>query len=287
MSKRPTTALVLAGGGSLGAVQVGMLRELLAVGEQFDFVVGSSAGAINGAYFAANPTIEGVAALERIWRNLTRHDVMPLSLITLINVLLRRDYVFDGSALRRLLERHLGDGLIDTATLPLRVIATDLLSGDEIVLSSGPMVRAVQASAAIPGIFPPVSIDDRLLIDGGIANNAPISAALALGAERIMVLPTGFACALKSLPRGAAARAMHAVNLLVSRQLVHDIGYYADRADICVVPTICPLEASSYDYSASASLIDRAAECTRDWIKSGGLQSTGAPPELEEHTHDD
>jgi NTE family protein len=285
MNTRPTTALVLAGGGSLGAVQVGMLRELLAVGEQFDFVVGASAGAINGAYFAANPTREGVAALEQIWRTLTRRDVMPLSFATLINVLRRRDHIVDGNALRRLLERHLGDGLIDNTALPLHVIAADLLSGDEIVLSSGPVVRAVLASAAIPGIFPPVSIDERLLIDGGIANNAPISAAVVRGATRIMLLPTGFACALKSLPRGAAARAMHAVNLLVSRQLVRDIGYYADRADICVVPTICPLEASSYDYSVGASLIDRAAECTRAWIKAGGLRSSGAPPMLHEHTH--
>lgn len=284
MNKPPTTALVLAGGGSLGAIQVGMLRELLAAGQRFDLVVGASVGAINAAYFAANPTREGVAGLEDIWRNITRRDVMPLSFVTLINVLLRRDYVFDGSALRRLLERHLS-GLIEATALPLHIVATDLLSGDEIVLSSGPMVQAVLASTAIPGIFPPVSIDERWLIDGGIADNAPISAAIALGAERLMVLPTGFACGPNSLPRGAAAKAIHAINLLVSRQLVHDINYYAGRADICVVPTLCPLQASSYNYSAGASLIERAAESTRDWINDGGLLSTGVPPMLHEHTH--
>lgn len=285
VNKPPTTALVLTGGGGLGAIQVGMLRELLAVGEKFDFVVGASAGAINGAFFATNPTCEGVAALEKIWRMITRRDVMPLSFGSLINVLRRRDYIVDGSALRRLLDRHLGNSLIETTVLPLHIVTTELLSGDEIVLSNGPMVQAVLASAAIPGIFPPVPINGRLLIDGGIANNAPISAAIMRGAERIVLLPTGFACVPKSLSPGAAAKAMHAVNLLVSRQLVRDIGHYAARADICVVPTLCPLEASSYDYSACASLIDRAADCTRDWIKTGGLQSTGIPPMLHEHTH--
>ena len=83
----------------------------------------------------------------------------------------------------------------------------------------------------------------------------------------------------------AAAKVMHAVNLLVSRQLVHDIGHYADRAAICVVPTLCPLEASSYDYSAAASLIDRAVVSTRAWIAAGGLQKTGAPSALHDHTH--
>jgi NTE family protein len=159
MSRRPTTAFVLAGGGSLGAVQIGMLRELLDAGEQFDFVVGASAGAINGACFAAHPTGEGVAALDQIWRNLTRRDVMPLSIITLINGLVRRDHIVDGSALRRLLEHHLGDALIDNTALPLHIVAAELLSGDEVALSRGPMVRAVMASAAIQGIFPPVSID--------------------------------------------------------------------------------------------------------------------------------
>lgn len=77
---------------------------------------------------------------------------------------------------------------------------------------------------------------------------------------------------------------MHAVNLLVSRQLVRDIGYYADRADICVLPTICPLEASSYDYSAGASLIDRAAECTHAWINPM-VCSAPVPRRSCMHTH--
>ena len=285
MSPKLTTALVLAGGGSLGAVQVGMLRELLAAGETFDFVVGSSAGAINGAYFATHPTMAGVRAMETLWRTVTRRDVMPFSFATLMNVLLRRDHLVDGQALLGLLERYLGHGSIEDTAIPLHIVATEQLSGREVVLSRGPLARAVLASAAIPGIFPPVTIDGRMLIDGGICNNAPISAAIERGAQRILLLPTGFACVPASLSPGAAARAMHAVNLLVARQLVNDIDRYADQAEICVVPSLCPLEASSYDYTVCASLIDRAASCTHDWIAADGLRGTGAPPMLHEHSH--
>ena len=96
------TAFVLAGGGSFGAVQVGMLRELLAHGVVPDLVVGASAGAINGAYLAGNPTPEGVARLEAIWRGLRRSDVFPIGWRSLMGVLGRRNFMVEPDGLRRL-----------------------------------------------------------------------------------------------------------------------------------------------------------------------------------------
>src|SRR5688572_24566733 len=98
------TAFVLAGGGSFGAVQVGMLRELLARDIRPDLVVGASVGAINGAYLAGNPTAEGVTRLEAIWRSLRRGDVFPIGWRTLIGLLGRRNFMVDSAGLRRLLE---------------------------------------------------------------------------------------------------------------------------------------------------------------------------------------
>ena len=279
------TALVLAGGGSLGAIQVGMLRAIMEAEEHFDIVVGSSAGAINAAFLASDPTATGVAKLEAIWRGIRRRDVMPFSLGCILNILLRRDYIFSSHALRRLLEAHIRYGQLENAAVPLHVIACDLLTGQEVRLSQGPVIDAVLASAAIPGVFPPVTVEGRKLIDGGVANNTPISSAIHLGAKRVVVLPTGFACALRSAPRGSAALAMHSVGLLVSRQLVVDIEHYASRADICVVPTLCPLEVSAYDYSASGVLVERSMAKTRHWIMGGGLRSNGVPHELREHIH--
>jgi NTE family protein len=280
------TAFVFAGGGSLGAVQVGMLHALTESSPRPDFVVGASAGAINAAYFAANPTPDGVAALERLWCGLTRRQVMPMRVRDLLRIVTRRAYVVDPTALRRLLERHLPFRLLEQSTIPMHVVATDMVLGVERVLSAGSVVDAVMASAAIPGVFPPVRIGDRDLIDGGVANNTPISSALALGATRIVVLPTGFACALRTIPNSAIGRALHALSLLVTRQLVNDIERFGANAALHVVPPLCPVNSSPYDYSASASLINRARETTREWIRGGGLDRPHAVPhQLTEHSH--
>src|SRR5580765_6585178 len=99
-----TTAFVLAGGGSLGAVEAGMLRALIEHGEKADFVVGSSAGAINGAYFAADPTATGVSKLEAIWRGLRREHVFPITFRKLLGLIWQRNYLVESHGLRRLLE---------------------------------------------------------------------------------------------------------------------------------------------------------------------------------------
>ena len=130
---------------------------------------------------------------------------MPFSMRSLIAMLLRnRPHLVEADALRLLLEKNLPYRRIEQAALPLHIVATDVLSGRE-VLSAGPVVDAVQASAAIPGVFPSVSIDGMELVDGGVANNTPISVAIALGARRIVVLPAGFACALR-VRRAARSR---------------------------------------------------------------------------------
>jgi len=161
-----------------------------------------------------------------------------------------------------------------------------MVLGVERLLSAGSVVDAVMASTAIPGVFPPVRIGDHDLIDGGVANNTPISSALALGATRVVVLPTGFSCALRSIPKSAVGRALHALSLLVTRQLVSDIERFGSSAALHVVPPLCPVDSSPYDYSASASLISRARETTRDWIRGGGLDRPhGVPHQMTEHSH--
>jgi len=282
----PATAFVFAGGGSLGAVQVGMLRELVAEGLRPDFVVGSSAGAINAAYFAGAPDASGVDRLGQLWSGVRRRDIMPLSLRGMLAMLMRRQTsLVSVDGIRRLLERHLDYGGIEQSRLRLHIVATDHQLGDEVVLSAGPVIDAVMASAAIPGIFPPVRIAGRDLVDGGVANNTPVSVAVALGATRIVVLPAGFACALRRPPANAVAQVMHALSLLVARQLVRDLAYYAEAAQIVVVPPLCPLDVSPYDYTACASLIARAALNTRHWLEDGGMQQAAVPMQLHEHHH--
>jgi len=282
------TAFVFAGGGSLGAIQVGMLRELVAWGLTPDVIIGASAGAINGAYFACHPGQAGAAQLESLWRGIRRTEIMPWSWRSLLGMLGRsRGYLVDPFGLRSLLNRNFGEARLESAALPLHVVATDMQSGEEVLLSSGNIVDAVLASAAIPGVFPPVQFEGRTLIDGGVANNTPVSTAIALGATRVIVLPAGFTCSERRPPRGALEHAFNALSLLVARQLVRDLHHYADQAHIAVVPPLCPLDISPYDYSRCGEMIDRAAGTTAQWLKANGLASRHVPGALHPHVHDE
>src|SRR5882672_632342 len=281
------TAFVLAGGGSLGAVQVGMLKALTRAGIVPDLVVGASVGALNGAYFAAQPDDAGVKRLERIWSRLHRGDIFPLSpLHSLLAILGRRDHLITSSPLRSLVESELPCEKLENARIPCYVVATDVLDGTEVVIAAGPLTTALLASAAIPAVFPHVTLDGRHLMDGAIANNTPISTALKLGATRVIVLPTGMSCALEKPPRGAVGFALHALNLLVMRQLLSDIERFSDRAELAVVPPLCPVTASAYDFSQTADLIRRAEATTRLWLRKKGLEREGAPEELLPHEHE-
>jgi NTE family protein len=279
----PATAFVLAGGGSFGAVQAGMLRELVAAGIVPDLVVGSSVGAVNGAYLAGSPTAQGMAHLEAIWCSLRREDVLPFTLRSLAGLVGRRNFVVDPCGLRRLLEVNLPFRNLEQAALPLHVVATDLLSGATVRLSSGPVVDAVLASCAVPAAFPPVRISERYLIDGAVASNTPIRAAMELGAGRIVVLPTGFACAMESPPHGAIATMLHAVTLLIAHQLVTELERYGGQIEIVTVPPLCPLSVSPYDFSRARELIERAATQTRHWLEQGGMEKQRIPGALRPH----
>ena len=277
------TAFVLAGGGSFGAVQVGMLQELLARGITPDLVVGASVGAINGAYLAGDPTPEGVKRLEAIWRGLRRRDVFPLGWRSLIGLLGRRNYMVEPDGLRRLLEAHLPFRDLERAAVPLHVVATDVLGGATVRLSSGPAVEAVLASCAIPAAFPPARIDGRHLMDGAVASNTPVRSAIELGATRLVVLPTGYACALEAPPSRAIAIMLHAITLLTAHQLVADLEHYGTQVEIVTVPPLCPLSVSPYDFSRAGELIDKAAAQTRRWLDQGGMDKQRIPAALRPH----
>ena len=284
-STATSTALVLAGGGSFGAVQAGMLRALVAHGIVPDLVVGSSVGAINGAYFAGVPSPEGIAQLEAIWRSLRRREVFPVTWRSLLGLLAHRNFLVDPGGLRRIIEERLPYRELEQAAIPLHVMATDLIGGGSVRLSSGPALEAVLASCAIPAAFPPVRIGERYLIDGAVASNTPISIAVELGAKRVLVLPTGFACALGAPPRDAIGCALHALTLLIAHQLVTEIERCREQVDIITVPPLCPLSVSPYDFSHTGELIERAADQTRRWLGKGGLTRERVPGALRGHTH--
>jgi len=268
---RSSTAFVLGGGGSLGAVQVGMMRALLEHGIGADLVVGSSVGAINAAYFAGNPTLEGLAGLEAIWRRLKRSDILCLGWRGLFGFLGQRDHLFSSDRFSRLLETHLPYRNLEDAALPLHVVATDVLTGEPLVLSRGPVTQALLASSAIPAAFAPVGFDGKLLVDGALASNTPVRAAVACGARRLIVLPTTCARLEPNRPSSALASAMHAITLLMARQLAGEIAGLGGAVGCHVVPADCTVGVSSFDFSRTSELIERGYGATKQWIDRGGI----------------
>ena len=266
-----TTAFVLSGGGSLGAVQVGMLQALTERGETPDLLVGTSAGALNAAYVAGHGTSRtSLDTLADLWAGLRRRDVFPPSpgrhLLALTGA---RESMFSSEGLRRFIAKHLPYRLLKDAQIPVHVVATNLLSGEEVLLSTGDPISAVLASTAIPGLLPAVHRDGLVLVDGGLANNAAISQAVALGADRIFVLPTGVACALTKPPTSPFASAMQALSFLTQQRLIHDVTAFAEHAELHVLPPLCPLGVSSADFGHATELTERARRATVSWLDDG------------------
>src|SRR5919108_429382 len=278
------TAFVLSGGASLGAIQVGMLHALYERQIRPDFIVAASAGALNGAFIAARPqTVSTADDLAEIWIALRRGTVFPLNPLTgLLGFAGRRAYMVPNSGLRALIEQHLTVERLEDLPIPLHVIATDVLTGSEVRLSEGPLIEAVLASAAIPGVLPTVDWHCRELIDGGVANNTPISHAIELGAKRIFVLPTVQTCVLEAAPSSALGMIIHATNLLVHRRLADDIVRFRDAAELIVLPPPCPVRVQPMDFGQAESLIAAALAETRPFLDewNGEGSATSLSPEL-------
>jgi NTE family protein len=282
-----TTAFVLSGGGSLGAVQVGMLQALARHGIEPDLLVGTSAGAMNAAWVAGHGTAAtSLAGLEAVWTALKRSDVFPFDARTALLGVLGRSPAFTSPG-------HLGDLVarcaaiesLEEARIPVHLVTADLLSGETVTLSTGPLVPAVMASAAIPGVFPPVARDGRYLVDGGVAHHTGVSEAVDLGATTIYVLPAGTPCALPAPPGSAIGTALHALTLLIEQRVARDIAHLAGAATIKVLPPLCPLRTSAADFSHGADLIARSRRASLGWIASGNVDLPAPERFLAVHSH--
>jgi NTE family protein len=282
-----TTAFVLSGGGSLGAVQVGMLAALEAHGFRPDLLVGTSVGALNAAYLGAHGyNAEAVDGLAAIWRKLRRADVFPIDpLRQTMAAAGRRPSLCSSRPLRRLVEAHLPISDLDAARIPLHIVATDVMSGEEVLLSSGDAISAVLASAAITAVFAPVERYGLVLMDGGVANYAGVSLAVTLGADRVVVLPAGYSCALLAPPATPLAAAMHALTLLIEQRLIVEVAHLADRAEVIVLPPLCPLSVSPVDFRSGERLMSHAHDATDEWLDAGNHLLPHGERLLSLHSH--
>jgi NTE family protein len=186
------TAIVLGGGGVLGAVQVGMVRALVEVGVRPDLVVGTSVGALNGAVIAALPLDEVADRLDALWRSPDVRTLFAAGTVRRLREIARSGVAAHSSApLRRAVAAVLGDRHIENLPVRFTCCAASIEDAAEHWFDRGPVVDAVLASAAVPGILPPAVVEGRHYLDGGLVNSIPLGQAVELGADRIFVLQVG------------------------------------------------------------------------------------------------
>lgn len=271
---------VLSGGGNQGVSQVGMLRALLERAIVPDAVIGTSAGALNGAAVAFSPTTEGIDKLAKVWMSLRSGDVFPGGrLLRAWNVMRHASHLFPSEGLEAVIDNATSARSFADLAIPLRVIATDYDSGDEVVLTRGPLKPALLASAALPGVFPIVHHDGRRLVDGGVVNNVPLWHALSGPADRIFVLNVSSNVSEREI-RSPLDVVMTSFGHARNKRFELELRHVATEAEVIVLPR--PTDTRElFDFSAAERLIDEAYH-----LASHALDLLNEPVPIEEGRHE-
>ena len=232
---------VFTGGGSRGAVQVGMMKALYEHGSRPVATIGCSVGALNAAWYAKNPTLEGVISLEELWMSLKTNDVFPIRIRNVLASLLFRNYIIPNNGVHRLVDR-LDLPEISDAQLPLRIVTSRFHDGKEVVHGSGDTRSALVASCAIPGVFPPVEVNGELHMDGAFATNAPVHLASEFAPGRIFLLDAS-----------GPSFSHHARTARALRKAGRDLRARSQLIQAKNLPGVIPVSVPDHVYSSIAS----------------------------------
>jgi NTE family protein len=263
---------VLGGGGNLGAVQIGMLRALAERRVVPDLIVGCSVGALNGAGFAQDPTLVGVARLEERWRSLDARSIMPSSWWpTAVHMARRGNAIHDSDGLRHLVEEVVTAGRFEDLAVRFECVATDVDNAREVWFSEGPLVDPILASSAIPSVYPPVEIDGVHYVDGAVVNDVPVSRAVELGARVVYVLHVGSFDRPRPEPKRPIDVAVQAYWIARRHRFNRDMATVPAGVQTIVLPQGDPPRIAYNDftrtdaliagaYAASAAMLDELAD---------------------------
>lgn len=275
-------AFVLSGGSTRGAVQVGMLRALTEWSVVPDFVIGTSVGALNAAVFSAAPDVGGLSRLAELWESAPRAQIFPFSPLSLLKrAAMRNGYLLPNDGLRTWIDSQTEFELLEDFPIPLHVVTTDVESGEAVILSEGDAVMAMLASSAIPGVFPPIPIGGRLLCDGAIAANTPITEAVTLGATTVYVLPTApdplieeGASRSDNVPTfrrptaSARVKGFQLLDLLFGRRAPEAPPPALNEVTIHRLPAGPVADTNPFSFRASRRLIEQSYALTRRWLEA-------------------
>jgi NTE family protein len=266
--RSPRTIFVLGGGGNLGALQVGMLQAVLDRGIVPDELVGCSAGAINAAFIASDPTPDGARRLAELWSTMQTDIVQPFTRFDGVRLLTHRGVSLQSNAgLRRVLDAHLPHRRFEDFSVPFHVVATSLTHNAERWFSSGDVVEPILASTALPAIFPPVRLGGEVLVDGGVLNNVPVSKAYELRPNRIFVFHVGNFERARPAPKRPIDVLLQAFSISRSYRYESEIKQ-PPKPDVELVnlPSVNPGKLRYNDFGRSAELIERARLATAAFL---------------------
>ncbi|MEI2776614.1 MAG: patatin-like phospholipase family protein [Tetrasphaera sp.] len=237
MSSR-TTAFVLGGGGVLGATQVGMLRALASAGITPDLVLGTSIGALNGAFAAADPSEAGADRLGEVWHEVVRKGLFTQRPLRQVAQIPRnRTHVLSHAPLQLLVERYLPVTTFEELTVPFQCVAAEIEDCAATWFDSGPLAPPVLASCSVPGLFAAVQIGGRHYLDGGLVHSIPVGRALSLGASEIYVLQVGRVEQQLKPPTTPWAVAAVAFEISRRHRFVDEIASVPDDVALHILPS--------------------------------------------------
>jgi NTE family protein len=231
-------AFVLGGGGVLGAHEVGMLRALAQCTIRPDIILGTSVGAINGALYAAEPTLLGVERLTELWQESDLSEVTAAGVLRKLGTLARTGTHLESlDAARARLARALPVERVEDLEIPFQCVAASIERAAEHWFDSGVLADVVLASCAVPGILPPVRVGDEHFIDGGIVNSIPVARAVMLGASVIYVLQVGRLEKPLQPPRWPWEVGLVAFEVARRHRFAHDLQSLPGGVELHVLPT--------------------------------------------------
>jgi len=262
-------AFVLGGGGMLGASEVGMLQALAEVGVVPDLVVGSSVGALNGAVVAGDPGPGTADRLADMWSELGRGDVFGSGVLGQLKNLARtRTSLHDNQGLRALVEVQAGGALIEDLPVPFQCVAASVERAQAHWFAEGPLVDAVLASCAVPGLLPPVRIGEEHFVDGGLVHSIPVGRAVELGATQVFVLHVGRIERPLTVPRWPWEVGLVSFEIARRHRFTEEMAALPPHLDVHVLPT-------GEDSTPLANLRYRDARGVRPRIATARAASAG------------
>lgn len=265
--RRPIVGLVLGSGAARGWAHIGVFRALKAAGIYPDMVCGTSIGALVGASYAAGK----IQRLEDWVVSMGVKQVWSLMDFRLSGG------VFKGERLMRFFSEQLAPGPIEKLDIPFGAVATDMVTGAEIWLRSGPAVEAVRASIALPGMFSPVLEKGRWLVDGALVNPVPVSLARAMGADMVIAvdLNTDFGrrertATAKMSPPSMLEVITASINVMQSR--IGRSRMAGEPPEVVITPRLSGVGLLDFHRGAEAiALGERATEAVLPALKEWGL----------------